>query len=400
MKVLIFDKEERLKNTGGPTGYLYNISQYLKCHPSDSIEFVDERKLQLTRLSKVRKFMADVLNSVSKYFPWLYYTVIVYILYDLKLSFTKDTITYLNGFDFIHVHSSPEVLCYFRKSKINAKIVLTTHCPEPVIDEFAGGRSLGRIFQKHPSLRDWCLRKEVRAYDVCDYVMFPVEQAREPYENASKIYKEKFDEIKNKFFYVPTSLNSTKPIAGIEDYVTKNNIPGDSFKLCYVGRHSEVKGYGFLKDAAVKLWGVLPNVCFLIGGMKDCKIGLADKRWIELGWVNTPKLLNEVDAFVLPNKNTYFDLILLEVLRQGTPVIVSKTGGNKWFESYKLDGIKFFEYGNKSELINCVKELIALKDNGKIEALHRSNREFFQKEFNMDLYIQRYTEALKKLMQK
>lgn len=395
MKILIFEQTKNLKNNGGPSGYLYNIHQYLKEHPHAEIEFIDKSRFHFTLFSTVCGFLMDAINSLSKHIAWIYYPVILYRFYIHRRFFSKSTIAYLNSFDFIHVHSSPEILCHFRGSEITAKIILTAHCPEPTIDEFAGGKSLERFLKRFPQIRDWCIRQEAHAYDLCDKVMFPVIQAREPYENASKIYKEKFTENNDKFFYIPTALCSTEVITSTNHYADNHNIPSNALKLCYIGRHSKIKGYYFLKESATQLWQQIPDAYFMIGGMRDCKIGVKDNRWIELGWVETPKLLNEVDAFILPNKNTYFDLILLEILRQGTPVILTRTGGNKWFEDYHLEGMKFFDYGNTDELITRIQELRREKEEGKLDDMKKANRAFFQKEFGMDLYIQRYLQKLK-----
>ena len=244
-------------------------------------------------------------------------------------------------------------------------------------------------------MRDWLLKREVEAFDICDYVMYPVAQAREPYENASAIYKDKFSEINDKFFYVPTALNDITRIEANHHVLDSYNIPQSALRLCYIGRHSEVKGFPFLKEVARRVWNNSPDIYFIIGGKEYPIKGIEDKRWIELGWVNTPSLLNEVDAFILPNKETYFDLILLEVLRQGTPVILSRTGGNKWFEDKGLIGLKFFEYGNEEELFLRIKEIQQMKLDGELENVKQQNREFCQKEFNMKLYVERYIENVK-----
>ena len=63
--------------------------------------------------------------------------------------------------------------------------------------------------------------------------------------------------------------------------------------------------------------------------------GLKTDHWIEVGWTNDPhSLIAASDVFVLPNHETYFDLILLEVLSLGVPVVMSRTGGNKFFEQF------------------------------------------------------------------
>ena len=174
-------------------------------------------------------------------------------------------------------------------------------------------------------------------------------------------------------------------------------MPSDCLRVCYIGRHNEVKGYDFLKKGAVEVWKTNPDVRFIIGGKQEPLQGIEDERWIELGWVNTPKMLNEVDVFVLPNKNTYFDLILLEVLRQGTPVILSRTGGNKWFEDKKVRGLMFFEYGQESEFVECIEKLSMLKAIGELESIKEDNMRFFKSEFNMQLYIERYLDSLTKI---
>ena len=99
--------------------------------------------------------------------------------------------------------------------------------------------------------------------------------------------------------------------------------------------------------------------------------------------------------FVLPNRETYFDLVLLEVLRQGTPVLLARTGGNKWFENKNVKGIFFFDYGNIDDFIAKIKEIQKKKNMGELPNCVESNREFFCKTFRMKEYIDSYLEQVK-----
>lgn len=102
------------------------------------------------------------------------------------------------------------------------------------------------------------------------------------------------------------------------------------FVIGYVGRHNEIKGYDILKEAARKVLFQNENTCFLIGGKQGNTYSpLQHERWIEAGWTNPADLFMAIDVFVLPNRMTYFDLVLLEVMSAGIPVIASATGGNK-----------------------------------------------------------------------
>lgn len=399
MRILIFADRDSLKNTGGPSGYLYNISEYLRKNPNDAIVFLEKGRVQYTKWCKAKKFIIDALTSITKRCASLHLLVCCYYMFFFKYKFTKKTIEYLNSFDAIHVHSSINLRKSFQANKVRAKLIVTTHCPEPVADELFGGHNKQAWLNTHSGIRDLLLKHELMAYELCDNIMFPVAEAREPYETASEIYKQKFTELNDKFFYVPTALGSVDMVTGNDHLVDNLNIPDDALRLCYVGRHSQVKGYDFLKLAAIKTWKTIPSAHFIIGGTEAPLKRIEDYRWHELGWVNTAKLLNEVDAFILPNKNTYFDLILLEVLRQGTPIILSRTGGNKWFDKYGLEGLKFFEYGKEEELVECIKEIQQMKSQGKLDDIKQQNMAFCKEEFNMELYIKRYVSSIESIME-
>ena len=177
----------------------------------------------------------------------------------------------------------------------------------------------------------------------------------------------------------------------------KYNLPNDSLKVCYIGRHNEIKGYDKLQEIARKVWDVLPNTKFIIGGKEEPMKGIKDERWIELGWVNTFALLNEIDVFILPNQQTFFDLILIEVLRQGVPCIISNTGGNKWFEQFNLEGLKIFDYNNVATAVSLVGYFKNAKDNKMLSKLGQSNHKFFVDNLTVGKYISNYINQVETL---
>lgn len=395
MRVLIFAKKSSLKDVGGPTGYIYNISEYLKQNPSNEIFFLPEKPLGrtfwgfistslylfFTRLFKSSKHIRNILEFYSMFFR--------YERYD------KKTIEYLNSFDYIHLHHTPYYFTTFKKNKIKAKKIITLHSPEPYTYETLEMAGLGKFADSHPNFKNYFLKKEIKIFYDCDYVMFPVPEAKEPYIISSLLYKETLKDVEYKTFYVPTSLYSVDMIEGRTGKLDELNLPIDALKVCYIGRHNQIKGYDFLQDTAKLVWNKGIDAYFIIGGKEGPIYGLNDKRWVELGWVKTPHLLNEVDVFVLPNKQTYFDLILLEVLRQGGPVILSRTGGNKWFEQFNLEGMFFFEYGNTEELTDIIMRIKKIKEENRLSVLRESNKNFIKDNLNMGIYFERYLKALR-----
>lgn len=397
MKVLIFNKSLPPKNIGGPCGYMFNIAEYLKIYPANidfypnsiNPSFFQKLNNKIERIIRDSFKKSNKFNCLKDLFLFYYY----------KKPLSREEILYINTYDFIHIHSVIHYLRYFYKSKrIHSKLIVTTHSPEPFVDEVFENYGYSEWLNKHNWVRDFFIKKELKVYKDCFRIMFPVPEAKEPYINSSVLYNDCFKELNSKFFYVPTAVNNINRCTINNHILNNHKISDTDFSICYIGRHTQVKGYDDLLRMSEHVWKQFPEARFVIGG-KEGPIynSITDDRWIELGWVNTSELLNEVDVFVLPNQETYFDLILLEVLRQGTPVVLTRTGGNKWFESKGLEGMLFYDYGNASEFLNCLERVKEIKDSGRMDDIKKSNMKFLQSEFNMPLYIERYLGELKKL---
>ena len=220
--------------------------------------------------------------------------------------------------------------------------------------------------------------------------MFPVKEAKEVYTNNSILYRNMFERVEHKFFYVTTSILDDVLKSYNSNLLKRYMIPDGALKACFIGRHNEVKGYDSLKRNASAIWEDNPNVYFIIGGKEYPLRGLHDKRWIELGWVSTAELLNEVDVFILPNKETYFDLILLEVLRQGVPCIISRTGGNKFFEGKQPEGIVLYDYDDERSLSKILLYFYNLKKQNKLILIRKQIKDYFTHNFTFSIYIKNY----------
>ena len=395
MKTLIWTKYIELKNCGGPSGYLYNIKEYLNAHSVPEICFYPVEYKEPTKYIPKGGILLSMRNFAKDCLALYRFAKKIRACYNTKEELTEDDRDLIDKFDFVHVHNIPD----FLRSFVNfhnghTKIVLTTHYPEPMADEIAEEFGCEWVWRLFPSLRNHYIRIETSVFKKADYIMFPVPEAKEPYVNKSFLYKETFESVKDKFFYVPTCLSSTNKKVDNNHVLDKYLIPNETLKVCYVGRHTEVKGYDLIQKIAQCLWDSKKDVYFIIGGKQIPLHGLKDSRWIELGWVDTQSLLNEVDVFLLPNKDTYFDLILLEVLRQGTPVILSRTGGNKWFEERNKNGMFFFDKDDINEAVCCLTDLLEAKKNGKLDEMKGINEGFYKKTFDMKNYIQSYINSL------
>lgn len=391
-KVLIWYLQE-LQNTGGPTGYLYNIHEYLKTHPTDQIVFLTDiikphpygSGGSARKLPFLKRIMSDIRGIIN--FSWLFYHPACPDLGNLNI----------DEYDYVHLHKVTE---YFRFKKqfprYKGKVILTNHCPCSWTDETLTSYDNWISF-----IRPIGIYNECKAYMGADYLMFPCKDAREPYEHDVSI-KSVFSKNENKFFYVPSSILDISIDTEKMQKYSEIGIPENSFVITYFGRHNSIKGYDTLKKLGSVLLDKYPNLYILCAGRGEIE-PLQHQRWIELGFINnTNELLLQSDLYISANKETYFDLVVLEILRSGTKLILSETGGNKYFKTLPTEeviGIDFYKETDFDQLVGLVEDSIEMKGTSPAEyrRLCVSNRNLFLKYFTIDQYVNGYLDAINNL---
>ena len=96
----------------------------------------------------------------------------------------------------------------------------------------------------------------------------------------------------------------------------------------------------------------------------------------------------------LPNKETYFDLVMLEVLSLGKVIVASNTGGNKYFSKIKAKGI--FLYDTKEEAIKLINDIKRLSSQEKVK-LEKANKKLFEDYFTMEVFSEQYINMINNL---
>ena len=393
MKVLIWDKLTTLKNSGGASGYMWNIKSYIDSnHPNINNVY----------------FYSDIISkndSAQNLICRLLLTILYKLKFNIFARFINDYFyigalsreekRIIKNFDFVHFHNLSMAHAYCRKVKrLGVRTIITTHTPEPNIDEIC---ALNYFLRKHlrdkPFLRNWFIHRELDIFDGCDYIMFPVKDVLECYTSVSDLYKRYFDNVcRDKLFYVPTAIIDNKSSKN-EHILNDLQLPANSKYICYIGRHNTVKGYDYLKEIAKKIFEQRKNIYFIIGGKVEDITPLDSSNWIELGWVNTSNLLKEIDVFVLANQQTYFDIIALEILRAGVPLITTLTGGNKYIEKINNGGVTIIPKNNVDE---AAKILLDVLDSDK-STLGFLSRQLYENHFSVNEYIHKYIKELNKL---
>jgi glycosyltransferase involved in cell wall biosynthesis len=166
---------------------------------------------------------------------------------------------------------------------------------------------------------------------------------------------------------------------------------GDKFIICFIGRHNSIKGYDLLKDAATILLEKYPDIAIVVAGVPGPMEPVSHPRWIECGWMSNPEqLIAASNVFVLPNRSTFFDLVLLEAMSIGTPIIASRTGGNVTVAAMS-DGVRLFD-----GLDGFVREIERMKSLSRTEraSLAEANQKAYSGNFSVDHFASNYLQAV------
>lgn len=402
---LIFYSGEVDIRKGGPAGYIANLREGLKSISDTSTEVLCSVK---SRKEKPAKFFAHFLTFWipvkkirklwrEKIFRYLFvsmggsypvteeYPVLCPAFCRQLDTFDFKTITCHCVLDFLAVYN------YLKKRGSKTQICLMSHTPEaPSSEVFNHLIACGVERKSAEETRKRWEQWEREALKKADVLIFPSAEAMEPYYQTMPDFA---DCIENKrICFVATGAKALNIALSRDDARKKWGVETPK-TICYLGRHNSVKGYDILRDCAADILAQRDDVTFLIGGKQGYEFSpLEHKRWKELGWVNPADVLAAADVFVLPNRRTYFDLVLLEVLSAGVPVIASDTGGNKTVS--KLTG-KIMLFEDAADLKSRIEAFL----DGQIHFDQKEIIDAYQKHFSLPVFAAGYRAMIQDIIE-
>lgn len=395
MKVLIYYDKNYLSPSGGPAGYLYNLNKELERRNINNISFLNNRNIYLRKKIKGLMMKVPLLNSYAKYISKKNND-------NLCLTIAKRVENANNNacnnkfekFDVIHFHSTSDMYCE-KNNLENYKgiVLLTSHSPEPFYQELIKTCPSNDYYMKNKDVFDNVENADIYAFTRADFVLFPCQYAEEPYFHTWQ----KYPSIRNseKIKYIPTGILPVKAYLTREDICKKYGIPKDSFIISFVGRHNEIKGYDILKKLAQYLEHD-KDIYFICCGKEGPLYKPNLSNWIEVGWTNDPySIVKASNLYILPNRETYFDIAILQTLSLGKISLVSDTGGNKYFKNNEHNGI--YVYDDFESLIKNINKIRNLDDDD-IKCREKNQIEYFYQNFTIEKFCDKYLEILNECM--
>jgi len=383
MKILEYYNINYLRPSGGPAGYLYNLKKM--CDEKKDSEF----------------FFLD--NNIFKTkFPYIIERSFHHFFQEDRKEKTgiirsiKNTIWesqhvgrfFPEKYDLIHFHTTAQL--YSQKKALqnyHGIIVLTSHSPKVTFKENIEDFANHEAYISNKELFDNAESFDEFAFQRADYIIFPCPGAEEPYYHSWPKYVKIRDT--NKIRYVPTGVLPVNCKLSRNEVRQKYKIPQNAILLSYVGRHNEVKGYDILKTIFEKMENVYVICCGRIEAINPP----INNRWIEVGWTSDPySIVGASDVYLLPNRETYFDIAMLQTLSIGKCSVISNTGGNKEF--INTAGVKLFN--NIDEAINEIHAFTSLSVDER-NALEEKQRSEFKERYTAEIFYNNYKATLHKI---
>lgn len=369
MKVLIYLPEEKLAPAGGPLAVGYYYHQEIEKNKDVEVEFITAKEAHVNAVAK------NVVSHLPSWINQIHRSIRKVAFINNYFKHSKDDGIDYNQYDAIHFHQTGDMYEVRNKlAEYKGLVILQSHSPMPWYQE---------QMEKVPSWARFVIKDYKKkfedidryAFERADYLVFPCKEAEEPYEICWPYFNDFKRCNSHKFKYVLTGINSSYAKQDRQTILDKYCIPSNSFVISYIGRHNKVKGFDILKDIC-SIYFEKNHNAYVISAGKEAPISRLDhERWKEIGFTKDPhSIISASDVFILPNRMTYFDIVMIEILSLGKIVIASRTGGNRYFEG-KAEGVLLYNTIDEAAKLLEKVNMMSVEERNKLEA---SNKLFFE----------------------
>ena len=294
---------------GGPSGYIANLKKSISQYPTTSkIVFISrsnaalkERKYTIrkniakiaTLFIPIRKYrkksrekifaflttpMAGLVSMVlenrlvGKIFAFLTLKTPFDCLNPILAIYYRGYFKQLDKYQFKTIISHYAVDAVFIKNylksrKIEAKLMLMSHSPEPMSQE-AYHLAKSRKIPNADIIYSVLQKIEKDAFSQADILVFPSKEAMEPYLKGLDYFKEL--SRNKKLMFIRTCCARLDIENSIRDIREEFGIK-TKYIISFIGRHTAVKGYDILKSIADKILAKRDDITFVIGGGRQVK---------------------------------------------------------------------------------------------------------------------------------
>lgn len=373
---------------GGPFGYLYNLKKGIDEIRGDynydvcSMASSNSRENKFTTINLPNLILRNLKPL------WHYLQLKGLLGISLEPLIARKDYIYIS-----HVVTQAARLRFKYGTKI--KIYLMPHAPvsysEEVMSdlELKHGRSL-----LHPCYLKLLMRAEKMMFSKMDGIIVAAKQGLDGYFEGNGIKSVKIANI----YEVGSGVPKFKEGFQKNDARQKLGLPQNKKVIGFFGRYNKDKGFDIYCEALSKFSEESnEEIIFISAGIGPIKPKKC-QNYIDFGWRNDVELLiSAADVVVIANRNTYFDLLPLEVMSLSRPVIVSNVGGNKKLISDN-EFIEGFDLTVDS-LVNKLKDFLKKSDNELIQ-LGIMAEESYRKKYDINKFLDNHQLLAQEILSK
>lgn len=317
-----------------------------------------------------------------------------YLSLALGLNLKRDYFVKLAEYDRIVFHSVKE-LAQFRRSRYfhsHQQLYAMLHTPVSFSEEHCDVVSIQhqtrwfyRFFLKRLSLQ------EIKQYELADGIIVACKAATAAYFYYDENLRKRFQQLP--FYELWSGLKALE----IETERTKMRenlgIKATEKAVCFVGRYNEHKGLNIYNEIAREVAAKSQSIRFFSAGAGH--LHPASEMVENLGFrSDIADVIHAMDLLVNCNRYSYFDLLLLEAMSLGKPILVSDRGGNNCIAE-QTKGIQLFSIEQLGDAADFIQS-------ATLEQLHQmgtENRESFEENFSEMPFYQRHANFAAKTQQ-
>lgn len=323
---------------GGPGGYLYNLRIGLSARPDERIKIVatsheSEVRYHYSSYTPLKVALGKVLPAslvpmVARRKQVRRWTE--------PLDIGAETRELLARSHVVVFHTVRQGYRYLRETERSngQRIYIMNHGPTDFSTELMEERASrwGNWENWHRVRAKWA-PLELEAYQLADGLIAPCSAALEAYFEFDTGMQKAFRqlpvyELRTGAPQLTAELSKQKLSADLE-------ISADAIVIGFFGRYHAHKGFDLFIDTAK--WAAAKGdrrFVFLSAGEGLIRPPRDLPNFIDLGWQDrrVAEYINYADLVLSPNRYNYFDLLILEAMSLGKPVVTSTRGGNGCFD--------------------------------------------------------------------
>lgn len=363
------------KPGGGPQGYTFNLKKGVESLGySSSFSFWSMFNHE-TRTNSINISKEKILLIVPSRLKQILILLTILITF-LRFRLNRELIRKIKNSDTIIINDQNFFLFINFIIKRKKKLIYMQHTPTSTREEVIASSNL-----KYYKLLSYFLGKVERKFFIDSHnIIIPSRNSINSYDLFGIITK---SEVIKKLIIIPSGVPKLNVI---EHY--KFNLKQDKISIGYIGRYHDHKGF----DVFINLFKDFkndPRFHFYSAGSGNI-MPPESINYTNIGWTkNVAELISQMDLIICPNKFTYFDLLPLEVMSIGTPLLLSPIGGNIDLSKYS-EGIYLSKSNDISDYRFLIESIFDSSYKLNFDFLKEKNRLVFQENFTQESMAKKY----------